>query len=432
MGARTPRARMGTRPVTENDDALLAQAHELCRSVAFREAVWRHHRHRANGATLDALSTRIHPDDQMLRHSLRHWAEVNYSASQYFNVALQQHEAQQQLLRLAFGARAGAVDILDFACGFGRSLRFLTQSPARGRIWASDVQREAVDFVVREFGVHGLYSSYGPGDFRPDHAFDFVWVASLFSHLPERLFRAWLRQLATVLAPQGVVCFSVHDECLLARDEVLGEGGIKYVPASEIEELDSRAYGTSHVNEAFVATAIAEAFGQPRPNYVRLRRGLANEQDLYVVAKDPARELAPLRAFRKGAWGFVDRFGRDAAGDFTMLGWAASLDDGPVARVTVRLDGGAPLDCTTGLAREDVAGVLQDERLRTSGWSFAHPVARPEVFVDVSAETAAGETALLYAGSVRVPEAVVAESSRRAPPPRESLAARAWSWVRGR
>lgn len=423
---------METPPVTENDEALLARAGHLCRSGAFRAALWRHHRHRVGDASLDALSTCIHPEDQMLRHSLRYWNEANYSVSQYFAVALQQHEAQQQLLRLAFGERAGAVDILDFACGFGRSLRFLTQSAVRGRVWAADVQREAVDFVVREFGVHGIYSAYEPGDFRPDRAFDFVWVASLFSHLPERLFLAWLRQLAGVLTPQGIVCFSVHDECLLAPGEALGEGGIKYVPMSEIEELDSRAYGTTHVSEAFVARAIGDAFGHAQSRYVRLRRGLANEQDLYVVAKDPARDLAPLRAFRKGAWGFVDRFGRDAAGNFTMLGWAASLDDGPVARVTVRLDGGAPLDCTTGLARDDVAGVLRDPRLRASGWSFAHPVATPEIFVDVSAETAAGETALLYAGPVLVPEAAVAEPSRRAPTSRESLAARAWSWVRGR
>jgi SAM-dependent methyltransferase len=416
----------------EKDDALLAQAGELCRSGTFRAALWRHHRHRAGDALPDALSTRIHADDQMLRHSLRHWNEVNYSVSQYFAVALQQHEAQQQLLRLAFGGRAGAIDVLDFACGFGRSLRFLTQTAVRGRIWASDVQREAVDFVVREFGVHGIYSAYEPGEFRPDRKFDFVWVASLFSHLPERLFLAWLRQLARVLSPQGVVCFSVHDECLLSPDEPLGQGGIKYVPMSEIEELDSRAYGTTHVSEAFVARAIGEAFGHARPNYVRLRRGLANEQDLYVVAKEAARDLAPLRAFRKGAWGFVDRFGCDAGGNFTMLGWAASLDDGPVDKVTVRLDDGAPLACTTGLARDDVAAVLRDPRLRTSGWSFAHPVGKPEVFVEVSAETAVGESALLYAGPVRVPEAAIAPRSQVLQKPRESLAARAWSWVRGR
>lgn len=411
------------------DDALAAQAHALCRSAAFRAAVWRHHRHRARGATPAALSTRIHADDQMLRHSLRHWGEANYSVSQYFNVAFQQHDAQQQLLHLAFGERAGAVDILDFACGFGRSLRFLTQSPAHGRIWASDVQREAVDFVAHEFGVHGLYSSYEPAEFDPGRTFDFIWVASLFSHLPAHLFHAWLARLAALLAPGGVIGFSVHDEILLAAQEQLGRDGISYKPASEIEELDSRAYGTTHVSETYVADAIGRAFGHGRPNYVRLKRGLANEQDLYIVAREADRDLAPLSAFRKGAWGFVDRFGRGNRGEFTLLGWAASLDDGPIAQVTVRLDGSEPLPCVTGLARDDVAAVLGDARLRTSGWSFAHAVERTELFCEVSAESAAGERALLYAGNVRIPEADIAPAAM---PPSRSLAARLWKALRER
>ena len=416
--------------MNDRDDVLLGKANELCRSSAFREVVWRHHRHPGHGATPDTLSTLIHPDDQMLRHSLRHWHEVNYSVSQYFHVALQQHEAQQQLLHFAFGDRAGAVDILDFACGFGRSLRFLTQSPSRGRIWAADVQHEAVDFVAREFGVHGVYSSYEPDAFRPERTFDFIWVASLFSHLPERLFHAWLGRLAALLAPDGIVCFSVHDACLLAPDKALGEGGISYVPASEIEELDNRAYGTTHVDERFVADAIRVAFGHEQPDYVRLPRGLANEQDLYVVARDASRDLAAVHAFRKGAWGFVDRFGYSAGGVLSMLGWAASLDDGPIERVSVRLDGGAPIACTTGLSRDDVAGVLHDERLRTSGWSFAHPIRRPDAFVEVTAQTRSGEQALLYAGPLA--NARVARDIVEGDPPPHGAKPTFWQRLRGR
>ncbi|HEX4884660.1 MAG TPA: class I SAM-dependent methyltransferase [Casimicrobiaceae bacterium] len=392
------------------DDALLAKAHALCAAPAFRDVVWRHHRHRGPRATPDALSTRIHPHDQMLRHSLRHWRDVNYSVSQYFNVAFQQHDAQQQLLRMLLGGRRDAA-ILDFACGFGRSLRFLTQSPFGGDIWASDVQHEAVDFVAETFGVHGVYSSYDPEAFRPERTFDFIWVASLFSHLPGHLFVAWLRRLAALLAPGGAVCFSVHDECLLQPGAALGDDGIGYVPASEIEELDNRAYGTTHVREAYVAGVIREAFGHDRPNYVRLARGLANEQDLYVVAREASRDLAPLAAFRKGAWGFVDRIAFEA-GDVALLGWGASLDDGPVANVTVRLDG-VEHRAELGLSREDVKSVLGDARLGASGWAFRHAVPPGDVFVEVGAESARGETALLYAGPLTAPPVAPAAT----PPP---------------
>src|SRR5690606_36941997 len=42
---------------------------------------------------------KIHPDDQMLLHSLYHHRDANASVSQYYNVALQQYNAAQQILR---------------------------------------------------------------------------------------------------------------------------------------------------------------------------------------------------------------------------------------------------------------------------------------------------------------------------------------------
>lgn len=382
----------------EHERALWAKAESLCRHPALRAALWRHHRYRALDARAEDLVTRIHPQDQMLRHSLRHFQDVNYSVSQYFAVALQQHDAQQQLVRLALGERTHSVALLDFACGFGRSLRFLTRSSLRADVWASDVQKEAVDFVAEAFGVHGIHSAYEPDAFRPGRTFDFIWVASLFSHLPARLFHAWLGRLAALLSPGGVLCFSVHDECLLAPGAALDDEGIHYLPMSEIEELDNRAYGTTHVGERFVAEAIARAFGHAQPRYVRLPRGLANEQDLYVAAREPTHDLALLARFRKGAWGFADPL-RIIDGQLYLLGWAASLDDGPIASVVARIDG-EPVPCLTGVARSDVMAVLGDARFSHTGWELVHPLPRPEVFLEVSATTGQGEQALLYAGVV--------------------------------
>lgn len=386
------------------DEVLLAKAHGLCQNPAFRDVVWRHHRYRRQDSGLGQLSTRIHPQDQMLRHSLRHWKEVNRSLSQYFNVALQQHEAQQQLLHLLFNDQRDSVIILDFACGFGRSLRFLTQSATRTRVWASDVQHEAVDFVVQEFGVNGLYSSFEPAEFQPGRTFDFIWVASLFSHLPARLFSAWLQRLSSLLTPSGVLCFSVHDECLLPPDVTLPAAGLHFVPASEIEELDKRAYGTSHVSEDFVRAAIGDAFGHAKPTYARLRRALATEQDVYVVPRDLAHDLKPLLAFRKGTWGCVDRCEISEAGELDLCGWAASTDDGPADQVTVSINGEV-YSCPTGLSRDDVKAVLGDDRLGTSGWEFRHYLKERDVFLEISAESAVGERALLYAGPLRAANA---------------------------
>src|SRR5262249_45208288 len=172
-----------------------------CQDPAFRRAVWRHCTHLGQTGDMSRFSTRIHRNDQMLRHPLKHFAEVNRSLSQYFSIALQQHVAVQQLLHGFFEGQAEDRDILDFACGYGRLLRFLSLSVPPTRLWASEIQDEAVDFVVQEFGVTGILSDADPGRFNPGKEFDFVWVASLFSHLPGRLFHQWLVRLMSILKP---------------------------------------------------------------------------------------------------------------------------------------------------------------------------------------------------------------------------------------
>jgi len=121
-------ASAGVRRMDGLDRSLLAKANEQCLDPAFRNAVWRHLGYRNDARGLPALSTRIHPRDQMLQHSLRHFHEVNRSLSQYFNVALQQHNSAQQVFRRVLGAPKEKHRLLDFACGYGRLLRFLTLS----------------------------------------------------------------------------------------------------------------------------------------------------------------------------------------------------------------------------------------------------------------------------------------------------------------
>lgn len=335
----------------------------------------------------------------MLRHSLRSWGEVNRSVAQYFNVALQQHAAARQVLLRLYGEQATQLTVLDFACGWGRLLRFLIRTLPPGQIWASDVQHDAVDFVASEFGVQGINSEEDPEQFRPDREFDFIWVASLFSHLPEHRFRAWLAKLTSILSPRGVLAFSVHDECLLPPGKSLSESGICFLSTSEIEEFDNRAYGTSFVSQAFVERMLAETNGGHPRVYRRLPRGLANEQDLYIVPRDPACELSRLDGFRRGAWGCVDIV-RTTGGEIQMLGWAASLDDGPLDAVTVRV-GTRAYRCPISMARPDVAAVIGDPRLEHSGWEFRAPLDADGAFVVVTATSQRGEQALLYAGPVQ-------------------------------
>ena len=390
---------------TLTEEQLQAAANAAAQGPHFRQALWPHCNYVGRDVGSERLKTRIHPGDQMLLHSLKHFHEINKPLSQYFNVALQQHHAAQQILRHFFPAPPETLKVLDFACGYGRLLRFLSLSIPPENIWAAEIQEEAVNFVVSEYGVNGLLSETDPAGFNPAQRFDFIWVASLFSHLPEPLFRAWVGKLHSLLSPRGVLCFSVHDECLLPAGSPLPPGGIHFVPHSENADLDTCTYGTTYVGESFVSRAIGESVQQPDHPYFRIPRGLANEQDLYVVPANATTDLSGLSGFRHGPWGWVDGIEVSDAGSLEMHGWIASLDDGPLETVSISVDGQVTR-VPTGEARPDVARVLGDERLHGSGWRFKGALApgRDSVFVQVSGSTARNEKTLLYAGFVAVPE----------------------------
>lgn len=376
---------------------LQARANNLCNSPAFRDVIARHMGVPLQNSMATPLNLTIHPNDQMLDHSLRHFGQAGPAVSQYFGVALEQYRAADQILKTFFPDLTH-VAILDFACGYGRMLRFLAHAIPPTQIWASDIQRDAVDFVSTQFAVHGVYSEADPSKFAPERKFDFIWVASLFSHLPASLFDDWLARLSALLTNDGVLCFSVHDECLLPNERAMPKNGILFVPESENSELDRHAYGTTHVSEFFVRQAIERAFGKSHP-YFRIKRGLAYQQDIYVVAKNPLRSMSALDIFRWGPWGWVDVRRILEGGALQLSGWATSFDEGGIDRVFISFDGQAH-ECQTVVERRDVEAVFQDTRLRWSGWELtqARKVGGNIPFVEVSAQAHNGERALLYAG----------------------------------
>ncbi len=382
------------------DPALQHDADALCRDARFRNLLMRHCRIVEPLAASDRISTRIHPADQMLTHSLEQHRHAGAALSQYFNIGLQQFSAARQVMRSCFSDAEPAA-VLDFACGYGRLLRFMSLAVPRPRLWASEIQADAMQFVAQAFDVQVLPSHADPDRFAPAQRFDFIWVASLFSHLPGTLFDAWLEKLMGLLTDRGVLCFSVRDSSLLPAARALPDSGLLYDAVSENHALDAEIYGTTYADERYVRAALARA-GAPNGACERLPRALAQEQDLYVVARDPGRDLSGLKGFRRGPWGWVDRRRLSSTGVLEFEGWAASLDDGVAERVEIIVDG-VVHHCGTGVHRADVEEAFGDPRLANAGWRVELDLGRAssEAFVEVSAKTLRNESSLLFGGLVR-------------------------------
>lgn len=344
-----------------------------------------------------AIDTEIHPDCQMLGHSLRVHDDVNRAVSQYFSVAMQQYQVVRQLIQRLFDEPA-EIDFLDFACGFGRLLRFLVHSLPREHLYASEIQTEALAWVDERYGVQTLPSGPDPADFAPGRHFDMIWVASLFSHLPDALFRRWLSRLAESLSPGGVLCFSVHDEALLPPDMAVGDNGVLYIAGSENDGLDPAIYGTTFVTADYVQSVITQTMGE-HARVRRLPRLLAHEQDVYVVTSAHGPDLSPLAEFQRGTRGWLDELEVDqAAGTLWLKGWAGSLDEIGLAHVEVRLNDRV-IQHKANEPTPRVAEVLGRPELARSGFSLSLPLPPgTDPWLALSAVAEDGERALIYAG----------------------------------
>ncbi len=289
----------------------------------------------------------IHAADDMMNHFLWNYGggrggQLEPALAAYFRSGLVIWENQRQILEWRFGDLAHAMSVLDFASGYGRATRFMVHDLGGERIWAAEIDPDAVRFQEEILGAHGLLSTTVPEEFRSERTFDAVLVSSLFTHLPEVTFRRWLARLWALVAPGGVLVFSVHGERLLPPGAALAGPGIHFVATSESRLLDTELYGSTWVSEDFARSAIREV--APGASAALFPRGLANFQDLWVVVDAPDVEFAGLE-LRAPLEGFIESC-RFEPPHLRLAGWAADRESG-LPPLEVQLHAGDRLLATT-------------------------------------------------------------------------------------
>jgi len=134
--------------------------------------------------------------------------------------------------------------VLDYACGYGRVLRWLTAYFDRAEVIGVDADPKAASAASAATGVetHKLDVSLA----QPLGAnFDVIWVGSLFTHLPKSETSRVLGYLRAALAPTGIIVFTTHGRlvsrrlALRERDYGLREESI----SSLLEQVLNEGYG---------------------------------------------------------------------------------------------------------------------------------------------------------------------------------------------
>lgn len=340
------------------------------------------------GIEAGAVETALDPADEMLeflRRSER--GDRDRALYTYFRSGASIAAGMLQVLRWRFGSLARVGRVLDFASGYGRVTRFLLRGLPAERVWVSDIYAGGVRFQERRLGVHGIVSTVLPEDFRgaamsagvaAGGGFDAVLVTSLFTHLSEERFVGWLQALTGLLAPGGVLVFSVHDRSLLAPGVELPASGLHFEAVSESGSLAGEDYGSAWVSERFVRDALTRALaGTPwAGSLLRLPRGVCNFQDLYVAVPEADADFSALQ-FRGDPHFFLERCTVDVAGAVAvdgagdrleLRGWTGFKERGTAVAVELVLDGRQLARFAVEQRRPEVAEMLGDPRLTNAGW----------------------------------------------------------------
>ena len=183
--------------------------------------------------TFDGIPGRVHRNDVMF------WPPTADVLSFYRDAA---HHVIASIERALEHEGRGVDSVsrwLDFGCGYGRVLRYLTQTVEPSRIWATDVIPGAVRFCAREFGVHAVESKDEMATLDIGQ-FGFVYAISVLTHLNAADSVEFLRLMGRTLENEGLVLFTTQGECTI---ENLRKAGL---PQSVVQKRSSIADEFAH------------------------------------------------------------------------------------------------------------------------------------------------------------------------------------------
>jgi len=114
--------------------------------------------------------------------------------------------------------------LLDFACGYGRNIRFFMKDIRPGNLYGSDVRADFIDICFNTFScslnnnegevIFDINNPFPPLRYKENY-FDIIMAYSLFSHLSENAHLAWLKEFYRIMKPGGFLFLTLRQQNFL-------------------------------------------------------------------------------------------------------------------------------------------------------------------------------------------------------------------------
>ncbi|MEM6838158.1 MAG: class I SAM-dependent methyltransferase [Cyanobacteria bacterium P01_C01_bin.120] len=127
------------------------------------------------------------------------------------------------------------LQVLDFGAGCGRTLQFSCKDFKK--IWATDIDTEAIDFIVQHYPeINASCNSYDPPTKYKENYFDIIYSVSIWTHIPPDNQEIWLSEVQRILKPSGLALITFLGENCLQSESFNQSYGLKLTPHSLIEK----------------------------------------------------------------------------------------------------------------------------------------------------------------------------------------------------
>jgi SAM-dependent methyltransferase len=235
------------------------------------------------------LGTHLYPTPD--RHLIERVVGEGTSPDEYRRSGLVDWWTIDGCLREAGFDPARGGEVLDLGVGCGRIIQHFALYAGSCRLSGSDVDAEAIAWCRAnlDFGSFETHPVEPPTPFAGGR-FDAVYAFSVFSHLPERLQRAWISELARITRSGAAVALTTHgrhavEEVLAGRRLLVPPGprdlarrrgelerdGFLFFPYRSLgfahsenrrffEAWDLDQYGNAFMLEPYVRTHWGESF----------------------------------------------------------------------------------------------------------------------------------------------------------------------------
>ena len=178
--------------------------------------------------------------------------------------------------------------ILDFGCGCGRTLMWLTRQLRGADLHGADVDPDAVAWCVAHLpGAHFQANAALPPLDYPAETFDLIYAISVFTHLHADGQKQWLAELARLLRPGGILLLTVYGERVRRgwdqnRLRRLEREGFLFETSRKLRGIVPDWYHTAHHTREYAVSLVAGHF-----RVLRYLPGGMGYQDV-LIAELPA------------------------------------------------------------------------------------------------------------------------------------------------